>query len=87
MLLIPNSIPRRDGMRCTPGNLWRNTNSHSPTPSVRRSLSTLVPRCLERGVMFRWSFAPTVEGYLKMLLLAAPTSGDILDSYLCVKLV
>ena len=38
-----------------------------------------------RGVACRWSFAPTAECYLRMLLLAAPTSGGTWDSRLHVE--
>ena len=45
------------------------------------------PRCLGKGVASKWWFALTVECYLKMLPVAAPTSGGTLGSYLCVELV
>ena len=39
-------------------------------------------RCPGRGVVCRWSFAPTAECYLRTLLPAAPTSGGTWDSHL-----
>ena len=51
----------------------------------RGSQSIMEPRCPGRGVTCRWSFAPTAECYLIMLLLAAPTSEGTWDLHLHVE--
>ena len=48
----------------------------------RGGQSITVLRRLGKGVTCKWSFVPTAECCLRMLLLAAPTSGGTCDSLL-----
>ena len=48
----------------------------------RGGQSIKVLRWLGKGVACRWSFVPTAECCLRMLLLAAPTLGGTWDSLL-----
>ena len=59
---------------------------HKPACIKRKSVY-YGAKLLGRGVVCRWSFAPTVECYLRTLLLAAPTNRGTVDSRFHVEVV